>query len=86
MIPAARRAAAERTRKRELNRVRVANHRRRAAEKKAAYWVVIDGDVIDALVRWRWITDAETTDPAKVAKAIADGLKEAALNDLQKFQ
>ena len=41
--------------------------------------------MLDALVRWHWISDSETTDREKVAKAIADGLKEAALNDLQKF-
>ena len=79
------RRAAKRKRLAILNRARVAKHRKLVAEEKARYEIVIGGDVLDALVRWHWISDSETTDREKVAKAIADGLKEAALNDLQKF-
>ena len=78
------RKAAKRKRLATLNRARVAKHRKLVAEEKARYEIVIDGDVLDALVRWHWIADNEIINREKVAKAIADGLKEAALNDLKK--
>ncbi len=64
--------------------VAVRQRRHQALRKRgvAVYEVPVPEAVLDAIVRWHWITERDVTDAAKVAKAIADGLAEAAASDL----
>ena len=72
-------------RQRALTRERVRRIRVNEKAGLAAYTVRINGDVLDAMVRWGWINDADTFDAQKVGNAISEGLTEATANDTLKM-
>jgi hypothetical protein len=67
--PAARRA---------VDRERQRRYRALKRQRKATYRVTIDADVIDLLVRLKWLPDRDATNPHCVAQAISALLKDAA--------
>jgi hypothetical protein len=65
-------------RKRRADRERQRRCRALRRQGRAAYTVVIDGDVIGMLVALGWLRDADATDPQCVARAIGALLADAA--------
>lgn len=57
--------------RRARNRARQKRCRELQRQRKAGYWVVIDGAVLNWLVYYRWLADADTDDPKKVSAAIS---------------
>jgi hypothetical protein len=43
--------------------------------------VPVDGDLIDAMVAWRWLAEWDADDAEKVSEALVEGLREAATHD-----
>jgi len=73
-----------------------AAHRRAAAARQkllrarrrdgcAVYAITITRDILNALLRWRWVSEGETTDKKRVETAISEGLADAASHD-EKFR
>ena len=71
--------------RREANRRRVAKHKAQQRAGFACYTVPIHEEVLDAMVRWGWLTDAETHDKAKVASTISKELLVAARTPDENF-
>jgi len=72
-------------------------HRRAAAARQkllrarrrdgcAVYAITITRDILNALVRWRWVSEGETTDKKRLEAAISEGLADAASHDDEKFR
>lgn len=68
----------DKVREREQNTARVRRYRRRRALGLAMAPVEVDAEIIDLLVRLRWLRDEEAGDMEAVGKAIAVGLAETA--------
>jgi hypothetical protein len=56
-------------------------HRARQADGVLVCRLPVDPDLIDAMVGWRWIGEWDADDPAKIAEALVEGLREAATHD-----
>ena len=52
--------------------------RARRRDGCAVYAVTITRDVLNALVRWRWVTEGEITNKKRVETALSEGLADAA--------
>jgi hypothetical protein len=64
--------------KRERRRAQQRRHRQRQNEGRRAYLIELDGDIIDMLVRYRWLDRGATADDHKVGCAVRRMLVEAA--------
>jgi hypothetical protein len=64
--------------RRARDRARQKRCRELRKQLKAGYWVVIDGDVINALIRWHWLRNGDETNPQCVSEALGRMLKDAA--------
>jgi len=58
----------------------------RRRDGRAVYAVTITRDVLNALVRWQWVTEQEITDRKKAEAANSEGLADAASHDDEKFR
>ena len=64
----------DRCRRREQQR----RHRERQREGRRAYLIELDGDIIDMLVRYRWLDKGAEEDDQEVRSAVRRMLIEAA--------
>jgi hypothetical protein len=62
----------------ELRRLRDQRHRARVKACRACYTIEADGEVLDLLVRARWISEEALTDKAAVERAIGEMLAASA--------
>jgi hypothetical protein len=65
--------------RRAVDRERQRRYRALKRQHKATYRVTVDADVIDLLVRLKWLPDGDATKPQCVAQAISALLKDAAV-------
>jgi hypothetical protein len=75
MLPGNKTTAAERAEQRRIRQRRaLKEHRARMRKGLATAHVVYDAAVLDMLVARRYLNDDETTDKAKVSKALSQAL------------
>jgi hypothetical protein len=65
-------------RARAADRERQRRRRARQRNKQAIYRVIADGDVLNFLVKWRWLRDGDTTNAELVGDAISRLLADSA--------
>jgi hypothetical protein len=72
--------------KRRANREAQAALKARRRSARAIYQIELDGIGLDALQRWRGLTDSEIRNPRKVREALSEAWAEAAMSDLKKIR